>query len=275
LDGGVTPDELLDAFHQQIRLRDRDAEEGNVVERDGLVHRNYPADPTTPGAMIETPEGLGADPDAVIARQRDFFLERKQRVEWKTYGYDDPADLGERLAAAGFVPEELEALILGDAEVVAVDVDLPAGVTVRAVESGPRLERDLERIADLHDLVWPGTRWITLRFGDEMRARPDLVKGCLVEESPGGPVLCASWLRLVEGSGFGGLWGGATHPEWRRRGLYRATVSHRARLALDAGYSYLRVDASPHSRPILERAGLHQVSTTTPYVYDPVGLGTT
>jgi GNAT superfamily N-acetyltransferase len=265
----VTPDELLAAFHQQIRLRDRDAEPGNVVERDGLVHRNYPADPTTPGAMIETPEGLGDDPDAVIARQRDFFRDRGQRVEWKTYGYDEPADLGQRLSAAGFVGEELEALILGDAEVVAVDVDLPPGVRVRAVEDGPGLERDLKRIADLHDLIWPGTRWITLRFGEEMRARPDLVRGCLVEESADGPVLCASWLRMVEGTDFAGLWGGATHPDWRRRGLYRATVAHRARLALDAGYRFLRVDASPHSRPILERAGLHQVSTTTPYVLDP------
>lgn len=265
----VTPDELLDAFHRQIRLHDRDAEEGNVVERDGLVHRNYPADPATPGAMIETPEGLGDDPDAVIARQRDFFRERGQRVEWKTYGYDSPADLGERLAAAGFVPEELEALILGDAEAVAVDVELPPGVRVRAVEVGPDLDRDLERIADLHDLVWPGTRWITLRFGEEMRARPDLVRGCLVEESPDGPVLCASWLRMVEDTDFAGLWGGATHPDWRRRGLYRATVAHRARLALDAGHRFLRVDASPHSRPILERAGLRQVSTTTPYVFGP------
>ena len=260
-----SPDALLAAFHQQIRLRDRDAEEGNVVERDGLVHRNYPADPQTPGAMIESPEGLGVDPDVVIARQRDFFAGRGQRVEWKTYSYDPPADLGARLDAAGFVAEELEALILGDAETVAVDVDLPAGLTVRAV----RDSRDLERIADLHDLVWPGTRWITHRFGDEMRARPDLVRGCLVEGPDGGPVLCASWLRLVEGSGFGGLWGGATHPEWRGRGLYRATVSHRARLALGAGYGFLRVDASPHSRPILERAGLHQVATTTPYVLDP------
>lgn len=264
-----SPEALLDAFHQQIRLHDRDVEEGNVVERDGLVHRNYPSDPTTPGAMIESPEGLGDDPDAVIVAQRDFFAGRGQRVEWKTYGYDSPADLGDRLAAAGFVPEELEALILGDAEVVAVDVELPQGVRVRSVEVGPDLDRDLERIADLHDLVWPGTRWITMRFGEEMRARPDLVRGCVVEESPDGPVLCASWLRMVEGTDFAGLWGGATHPDWRRRGLYRATVAHRAGLALEHGHRYLRVDASPHSRPILERAGLHQVSTTTPYVLEP------
>lgn len=260
----VTPEELLATFHAQIRLADRDAEATNVVERDGLVHRNYPVDPSRHGAMIESPEGLGDDPDAVIARQRDFFAGRGQRVEWKTYAYDEPADLGTRLQAAGFLPEELEALILGDAEVVAQAPEPHPGTTVRALREG-----DLDRVADLHELVWPGSRWVTYRFAEEMAARPDLVRGCVVEESSGGPVLCAAWLRLVEGSAFGGLWGGATHPDWRRRGLYRTTVAYRARLALDAGYRYLRVDASPHSRPILERAGLHQVSTTTPYVLTP------
>ncbi len=256
---------MLATFHEQIRLRDLDAETENVVERAGLVHRSYPADPAIPGAMIESPEGLGDDPDTVIAGEREFFAGRGQRVEWKTYSYDPPADLGERLTAAGFVAEELEALILGDAEAVAVDVELPAGLSIRAI----RDERDLERVADLHDLVWPGTRWVTARFGEEMRARPDLVQGCVVEASEDGPVLCASWLRLVEHSGFGGLWGGATHPDWRGRGLYRATVAHRARIALAAGYPFLRVDASPHSRPILERAGLCQVATTTPFIFDP------
>ena len=45
----VTPDEMLAAFHEQIRLRDRDAEATNVAERDGLVHRNYLVDPHTQG----------------------------------------------------------------------------------------------------------------------------------------------------------------------------------------------------------------------------------
>ncbi len=265
----MTPEALLAEFHAQIRLADRDADPRHVIERDGPVRRSYPADPSRHGAMIESPEGLGDDPEAHIERQRTFFAERGQRVEWKTYAYDQPADLGGLLSASGFEPEEVEALILGDAEVVSVPPEVDASVTVRAVDS----EADIERVADLHDLVWPGSRWVTWRFADEMRERPDLVRGCLVEQDPSGPVLCASWLRLVEGSEFGGLWGGATHPDWRGRGLYRATVAHRARLVLDAGYRYLRVDASPHSRPILERAGLHQVSTTTPYILDPARAG--
>ncbi|WP_125776382.1 GNAT family N-acetyltransferase [Antribacter gilvus] len=259
----MTLEELRAAFHEQVRLADRDADQGDVVEHDGPVRRHYPAEVGVRTAYVESPEGLGDDPAATIARQRDFFLDRGQPVEWKTYAYDEPADLGMLLVAAGFVPEDDEALILGEtAHVVEVASPLPSGLTVRAVDD----DADVDRLADLHELVWPGSRAVSEHFRAEMRARPDLVMGCLVEESRDGPALCGSWLRLVEGTDFGGLWGGATHPGWRHRGLYRATVAHRARLALDAGHPYLRVDASRDSRPVLERAGLHQVSTTTPYV---------
>jgi low temperature requirement protein LtrA len=63
-----------------------------------------------------------------------------------------------------------------------------------------------------------------------------------------------------------GLYGGATLPEYRGRGLYRATVAKRAALARERGYRYLQVDALPTSRPILERTGFVQLTTTTPYL---------
>jgi len=34
-----------------------------------------------------------------------------------------------------------------------------------------------------------------------------------------------------------------TEPEWRRRGIYRATVAHRANLAAQRGFRYLETDA--------------------------------
>ena len=57
--------------------------------------------------------------------------------------------------------------------------------------------------------------------------------------------------------------------QWRRRGIYRALVAARARLAEARGFSLMQVDASDDSRPILERLGLIAVTTTTPYVYTP------
>lgn len=66
-----------------------------------------------------------------------------------------------------------------------------------------------------------------------------------------------------------GFWGGSTLAAYRGRGIYRALVAHRARIALDRGYTIVQVDASDDSRPILERLGLHVVGGTTPYVVSP------
>ena len=71
----------------------------------------------------------------------------------------------------------------------------------------------------------------------------------------------------VEGTEFAGLWGGATLPEWRGRGIYRALTAARARFALAEGVRYLNSDCTAMSRPILERSGLVAVTTTTPYVW--------
>ncbi len=55
----------------------------------------------------------------------------------------------------------------------------------------------------------------------------------------------------------------------RRRGIYRAIVAYRARLAADRGFRYIQVDASGASAPVLSRLGLLPVATTIPFVWDP------
>jgi len=47
----------------------------------------------------------GAELDELIARQVRVFAERGEPFEWKLHAHDRPADLAERLQAAGFVPE--------------------------------------------------------------------------------------------------------------------------------------------------------------------------
>ena len=75
---------------------------------------------------------------------------------------------------------------------------------------------------------------------------------------------------LRDGTEFASLWGGSTLEAYRGRGIYRALVARRAALARDAGSAYLQVDASDMSRPILERLGFVALTTTTPYVFEPV-----
>lgn len=67
------------------------------------------------------------------------------------------------------------------------------------------------------------------------------------------------------GAGFAGIWGGATRPEPRVRGIYRAVTAARARVAAALGKTLIHSDSTEYSRPVLERYGLIRVSTTTPY----------
>ena len=57
------------------------------------------------------------------------------------------------------------------------------------------------------------------------------------------------------GAEFAGLWGGATLEPRPHRGIYRALVARRAKLAAARGATYLQVDASDSSRPICVASG--------------------
>lgn len=255
--------QLLDVFHSQIRLRGREDEPtpGIVQDTDGVVVRRYPEQPGTSYCMVECPRGLGNDPQGAICRQVDFFTARRERVEWKTYSYDQPADLTARLTHAGFVAEDAEVLLLGEASGLIHVTDLPPGVQLREVSS----DDDLGRVEALMGTIW-GSGSGDGSLAREIRANPNALDVVVAEESPEGPVLCAGWLRYSPGTDFASMWGGSTLPSWRRKGLYRATVTHRARLAQQRGYRFMRLDTSPDSRPILVRLGLRPVATTTPYI---------
>jgi hypothetical protein len=80
------------------------------------------------------------------------------------------------------------------------------------------------------------------------------------------------WVAYVDGraAAYGGavasplgvyLAGGATLPEARGRGAYRALVHERWLYAVDAGTPALVVQAQEMSRPILERLGFERVCT--------------
>ena len=260
----LDPTDLLARFDRDRQRVDGD---GAPTERDGLVTRiDYPHN-----GFIATPAdtGLrGADLDAFIARQRDHFLDRWRSVEWKTYGYDQPADLPERLIAAGFVPEERETVVVGASEALA---GLPTGVPGVTIRETTDLA-DFTAIGELHTEIW-GEDWTWV--ADDLRDRsaqlgPDGYRVLVAEAD--GRLVSAAWLVMRTRSEFAGLWGGSTLEAYRGRGIYRALVARRAAIARAGGFAYLQVDASDDSRPILERLGFVALTTTTPYVHPaPVG----
>ncbi|MBZ0315788.1 MAG: GNAT family N-acetyltransferase, partial [Anaerolineae bacterium] len=66
---------------------------------------------------------------------------------------------------------------------------------------------------------------------------------------------------------FANLWGGATLPDYRRRGLYRTLLASRLVEARDRGKKFLRVDCGPMSRPIVERSGFTCIGMVWTYRY--------
>src|SRR5690606_4621901 len=105
----------------QIILRIYDEEErrsphagpGEVHRLPGLTYLlNTPPGPLS-GWVIYT-HLEEQDVDQAIRSTIDFFRPLGGEFEWKVYDHDRPADLNERLQAAGFVPEEPEALMVLD-----------------------------------------------------------------------------------------------------------------------------------------------------------------
>jgi GNAT superfamily N-acetyltransferase len=255
---------LLSAYDAQLRAHVHDRLPARVrVERDGPLLRVVGFGGR---GMVEYHdlEGLGGDElDELIARQVRKFAERGESFEWKLHGHDRPADLPERLRTAGFVPEDMETVLIAPVAAIAIAASVPDGVLVREVSEGD----DFERIAQLEETIWGEDGGWIVTLAEERAADPDGLRIFIAEA--GDVVVCAGWVRFPSGTEFATLWGGGTLPAWRRRGIYRALVAHRARLAAERGCRYLEVDASDESRPILERLGFVALTTTTPYVWSP------
>jgi GNAT superfamily N-acetyltransferase len=255
---------LLQAYNAQLRAHVHDRLPGSVqTEWDGPLLRTVGFGGR---GFVEYRDLAGLDGeelDSLIARQATVFAERGEPFEWKLHGHDRPADLPDRLLAAGFVPEETETVVIGRVDAIAAEPTLPDGVVIREV----REPGDFARIAQLEEAVWQKDHSWVDDLAAERAADPDGLR--LFIAQAGDLTVCAGWVRFPSGTEFATYWGGATLPAWRGRGIYRALVAHRATLAADRGRRYVEVDASDDSRPILERLGFVAVTTTTPYVWSP------
>jgi GNAT superfamily N-acetyltransferase len=256
---------LLAAYDAQMRMPPGTVPTGVTYEHDGPVLRVVGGHV----GRIRAPRDVGvtgAALDRLIARQRDYFQARGQGVEWKLRAHDRPADLPERLVAAGFVPQEPSAVLIGSAEEVAAEPVLPDAVVLRRVsEAG-----DLRRFADQQTDVWGvDCSWIAADLAARVSADPGQITIWVAEA--GDRIACTAYAVYHPGTDFVALLGGATLPDWRGRGLYRAMLAARAREALARGFRLLHVDASPASAPILRRCGFHEITTSRWYAWTPPG----
>lgn len=190
----------------------------------------------------------GDEVEQVVEEVRGIVRGRGRRaLTWEVGSSATPPDLADRLLALGMV-DDRDPLAIG---MVLTDPpeDAPPDVEVRRVESEDEL-REASRIA-------------AIGFGMD----PDDVG----VEDPEPPIPgIETYLAYVDGrpvargtAAFSEhgvtLFGGATLPEARGRGAYRALVAARWDDAVAAGKPALVTQAGAMSRPILQRLGFREV----------------
>jgi len=211
----------------------------------------------------------GADADAIVRLVRAalaHYLADPEitRVDWKTRGHDYAPGLHQCLLDHGFVAEEPESIMIGEAQRLAVDVPLPDDVTLRQVSS----KGDVRAMCAMSAQAFGDSLAESAAMADAFLRRLAFADGMeLWVAEVDGQVVSAGRLEPVQGTDFAGIWGGSTLKEWRSRGIYRALTAVRAKSALRQGKTFINSDSTEYSRPILQRYGLLKVSTTTPYLW--------
>ncbi|MFC8764299.1 GNAT family N-acetyltransferase [Streptomyces sp. NPDC057193] len=257
----MDPQHLRDLYDRQLRREARPDGPGCRIERVGDVVRQTGPAHAWNGVLWSRLDAPAAD--RAIAGQIDHYRTAGLSFEWKLYAHDTPGDLGARLLAAGFTAEDTETLMAAEAASLPQDVPLPAGVELREVTD----EAGVRQVVEVHERAFgTDSAHIGRRLLDRLAADPGTVTA-VVALAAGEPVSAAR-LELCPGTDFAGLWGGGTVEGWRGRGLYRALVAHRARVAARRGHRLVQVDAADTSRPILQRLGFLALTTTTPYTHD-------
>ncbi|SCD97952.1 GNAT family N-acetyltransferase [Streptomyces sp. DvalAA-19] len=185
-------------------------------------------------------------PENVIEIRRLFDRELREHAR--------PDGPGVRVERAGPVVRQM-----------AGPVELPEGVSLRPVTDAA----GAELMARAHERAFSTDgRRLLHQVVRRLEEAPEEFVAVMAVDGDGEPV-CSGRMELYPGTGFAGLWGGGTVADWRGKGVYRALVAYRARIAAERGYRYLQVDATDMSAPILRRLGFLELGTTTPYVYRP------
>lgn len=232
-------------------------------EETGQVVRHVPRRPDGHGTVLYSRlDEHNVEP--VIAEQIAYFESLGHGFEWKVYDHDRPPDLKERLAARGFEVEEGEAIMVLEIAAAPDFLRQPVSADIRRITD----PADVGLVRAVEEEVWQDDQaWLESYLGGALAQQPEQMSVYLayVEERP----VSAAWIYFPQNSQFASLWGGSTLPAYRQRGLYSALLAMRLQEAHQRGINFLTVDASPMSRPILEKFGFVLIATAYPCQWQP------
>jgi hypothetical protein len=189
-------------------------------------------------------------PDELTEVRAEIHAELRTRgrgeTAWEVGSHAEPRDLVERLYGLGLVDDEGTPLQVGMA-LAEPPASPPPGVETRLVATDEEYS-EAARIASI--------AFRSPLLADRPLYVPDPSNPIYLAYLDGKPVARASAAFSDHGVT---LFGGATLPEARGRGAYRALVVARWRDAVARGTPLLVTQASPMSRPILAGLGFREV----------------
>ncbi|MFT3768976.1 MAG: hypothetical protein QM820_26345 [Minicystis sp.] len=196
------------------------------------------------------------DVEPAVAEVRALFRSRKKTaITWEIGPSSMPADLVDRLLALGMVPDdepEVAGMVLTRPPAqVASDVVVER---VRTFEQFRVLKLVYHRCFGRGEPP-PTDAYIAEDFARRQGKENHLARYLALVD--GAPIAAADAV-LVDRAVV--LCGGATLPEARGKGAYRALVAARWQDAVARGTPVLVVQAGAMSRPILERLGFEEVA---------------
>jgi hypothetical protein len=186
----------------------------------------------------------------IVLREIQYFSKLGMDFEWKAYRHDEPAGLNALLANMGFEVETPDSVMVYDLteDMNWIQEDDTPGI--RRITSIDEIDRALSVQKQVWDEDLPNLiSYLRL----QMNQYPDLISIFAAYENQ--MPVSSAWITYYPGSQFAGLWGGSTLPDYRKQGYYSSLLKIRMQEALQRGMRYVTVDASPMSRPILERFG--------------------
>jgi len=196
--------------------------------------------------------------DVIETARRWFGARGRTSFSWFVSDETTPRDLGDRLVSNGAVVEDTLTAMVLDHEPEAG----PSDVVVRQVRTLEDFRVHQELFTASFGFSPDEAATVLAGAADAWRhwqSEPD--RALYLASIDGLPVTAGGIAPTTAGPLV--LSGGATQPEARGRGAYRALVRARWDEAVRRGHPTLVAQASAMSRPVLERAGFRPVGMVT------------
>lgn len=206
-----------------------------------------------------------ANADAVIQAELAYFQQFGKEFEWKLYDHDQPTDLKQRLEKFGFTIGEVETFFALEIESAPAFLLAEPAVPVTRITDAAKIPE----IMTVQQAVWPEDDYSVFipLLQHDLETHPDLLSMYAVYMD--GKPVSSAWTYFQKGKSFAGIFGGATLPDYRKRGIYTALVAARVQEAKQRGVRFLTIDASPMSGPIVEKLGFQFLDYTYPCTWQP------